>query len=87
MAKLPGTVQATLMEVGVLPHHFVEHIEDPVQWVSDENWLYSTTFEVSEAEYEGVWGIGYLWRGWLLCGGIPQWGTGGAVDNFFRSYD
>lgn len=88
MTKLPGTVQATLMEVGVLPHHFVEHNEDSVQWVSDENWLYSTTFEVSEAEYEG--GVGYR----LSMEGVDTFAEVylngalvGRCDNFFRSYD
>lgn len=49
-AQLPGTVQGTLIDAGVLPHHFVGSNEDSVQWVSDKNWTYTTVFNIDKDE-------------------------------------
>lgn len=49
-AHLPGVLQQTLMDQGVVPHHFVEMNEDSVQWVSDHNWIYSTVFSLDSTD-------------------------------------
>lgn len=49
-AELPGTVQGTLIAAGALPHHFIGSNEDSVQWVSDNNWLYVTSFDIDSTE-------------------------------------
>lgn len=86
-AELPGTVQATLIEAGALPHHFIGSNEDSVQWVSDNNWLYTTTFYVDstqlsrhthyELTLEGIDTFSEVY----INGALVE-----STDNLFRKY-
>ncbi len=49
-AEVPGTIQGTLLKHGAISHPFVGTLEDSIAWVSDSNWIYFSTFELSEAE-------------------------------------
>ena len=86
-AQLPGTVQGSLVELGLLPDPFVGANEDSVQWVSDRNWLYRTTLELDESE------LSLYDRFWLDLGGVDTFAEVylngalvGRCDNLFRHY-
>ena len=46
-AEVPGSVQADLIEHGVLPDPFYGTNEKDIQWVEDEDWDYRKTFVVN----------------------------------------
>lgn len=86
-ANLPGTVQGTLIEAGVLPHHFIGSNEDSVQWVSDNNWLYTTSFyvdstELSQHEHYQLTLDGVDTFAEVYINGAQVW----SVDNFFAKH-
>ncbi len=46
-AEVPGTVQADLLRLGVIPDPFLKNNEDSIQWVSSKNWQYKKEFSLS----------------------------------------
>lgn len=49
-ATVPGTVHQDLMALGKLPDPFYGMNEKEIQWVEDEDWLYWTSFVLSEEQ-------------------------------------
>lgn len=49
-ATVPGTVHQDLMALGKLPDPFYGMNEKEIQWVEDEDWLYRTSFVLSEEQ-------------------------------------
>ena len=82
--EIPSMVQRDLLRRGLIPHPFVGTSEDSIQWVSDREWVYRTTFELSGAELSGY----RLRLRWVdtfaevyLNGALL-----GRTENFFRTY-
>lgn len=82
--EIPFMVQRDLLRQGLIPHPFVGTSEDSIQWVSDREWVYRTTFELSGAELSGY----RLRLRWVdtfaevyLNGALL-----GRTENFFRTY-
>jgi beta-mannosidase len=48
-AQVPGTVQQTLLEAGLIPDPFYGLNEHDVQWVGERDWLYRSSFQITEA--------------------------------------
>ncbi len=46
-ATIPGTVQTDLLNLGAIPDPFKGNNEDSIQWVSEKDWTYRTTFSVA----------------------------------------
>jgi beta-mannosidase len=46
-ARVPGSVQQTLLEHSLIPDPFYGLNEKEVQWVGERDWLYRTTFQVT----------------------------------------
>ena len=51
-AQVPGVVQTDLLRLNKIPHPFKGNNEDSIQWISEENWNYKTSFSVSEETLE-----------------------------------
>lgn len=49
-ATVPGTVHQDLINHDLLPNPFYGKNEEIVQWVENEDWVYKTSFEVSEEQ-------------------------------------
>ena len=49
-ATVPGVVHTDLMEAGIVDDPFFRSNEDSVQWISSRDWIYRTSFTVSEEE-------------------------------------
>lgn len=49
-ATVPGTVHQDLIDHGKLPNPFYGQNEQKVQWVEKEDWMYRTTFQVTEEQ-------------------------------------
>lgn len=49
-AKVPGTIHQDLINLKKLPDPFYGMNEDAVQWVENEDWMYQTSFVVTEAQ-------------------------------------
>lgn len=49
-AVVPGTVHQDLIAQGKLPDPFYGMNEDEIQWVEDEDWLYRTSFTLTEEQ-------------------------------------
>ena len=49
-ATVPGTVHQDLMDNGKLENPFFGLNEDKVQWVENEDWVYRTSFQVTEEQ-------------------------------------
>jgi beta-mannosidase len=47
-ATVPGTVFTDLLQHKIIPDPFILTNEEKVQWVSQKNWEYKTTFNISE---------------------------------------
>jgi beta-mannosidase len=47
-AQVPGNVHQTLLEQNLIPDPFYGTNELEVQWIGESDWLYRTTFEVSQ---------------------------------------
>jgi beta-mannosidase len=47
-ARVPGSVQQTLLEADLIPDPFYGTNEKDVRWVGESDWLYRTTFRVSQ---------------------------------------
>lgn len=56
-AKLPGDVHSALIKQGVIPDPYVGKNEELVQWVGEQDWVYSREFDVSPEmlEYDSVY--------------------------------
>ena len=53
--SLPGDVHSALVANGVIDHPYVGRNEDAVQWVAQEDWLVSRTFEMPASFPDGGW--------------------------------
>ncbi len=51
-AQVPGSVQQTLLEASLIPEPFYGLNEKEVQWVGESDWLYRTTFQVTQEMLE-----------------------------------
>lgn len=47
-ATVPGTVHTDLMDCGIIRDPFIGQNEREVQWVDKEDWVYETTFDLSD---------------------------------------
>ncbi len=47
-AQVPGSVQQTLLGAGLIPDPYYGLNEKEVQWVGEKDWLYRSSFQVSE---------------------------------------
>ena len=47
-AKVPGVVHTDLMRQGLIEHPYIGLNERSVQWVDKEDWIYETTFRVTD---------------------------------------
>ncbi len=52
---LPGDVHSALVANGVIAHPYVGRNEEAVQWVAQEDWLVSRTFEMPASFPQGGW--------------------------------
>lgn len=50
-AKIPGTVHTDLFNNNQIPDPFFGDNEKKLQWIENENWIYKTTFNISNDEY------------------------------------
>jgi beta-mannosidase len=50
MAEVPGCVHTDLMANGIIEDPFYRGNEDSVQWVSEKEWVYRTSFRIDEVE-------------------------------------
>jgi beta-mannosidase len=46
--QVPGSVQQTLLEAGLIPDPFYALNELDIQWVGERDWLYRSSFRISE---------------------------------------
>lgn len=55
-ANVPGVVHTDLMNHDLIPHPWKGTNELDVQWIENEDWIYQTTFTLSESqlEYKGM---------------------------------
>ncbi len=85
--QAPSLIQENLIKEGLLPQPYLADNEKKIQWVSNQDWLYQTTFQVQQKpqasqplflNFEGLdtYCSIYL-NGELL----------GQTNNMFRSYD
>ena len=71
-ATVPGTVHQDLISHNKLPNPFYGMNEQKVQWVENEDWVYKTTFNVTDEQLSRdaalliLEGIGYV------CGYLPE---------------
>jgi len=49
-ATIPGTVHSDLFENKLIPDPFFGNNEKELQWIENENWVYESTFSLSEKE-------------------------------------
>lgn len=49
-ATIPGTVHQDLIDHGKLPNPFYGMNENKIQWVENEDWIYKTSFQVTDEE-------------------------------------
>jgi len=50
-ATIPGTVHSDLFENQLIPDPFFGNNEKELQWIENENWVYESTFSLSEKEF------------------------------------
>lgn len=82
--QVPSMVQRELIRRELIPHPFVGQHEEQIQWVSDRNWIYRTSFDLRSDELEG-YRLRLFWIDTFseiyLNGALL-----GRTDNFFRTY-
>ena len=44
--NLPSVVQSDLYQAGLIPHPYLEDVEDELQWIPQRTWIYSLKFNV-----------------------------------------
>lgn len=49
-ASIPGTIHTDLLKNKLIPDPFLEDNESKVQWIENENWIYETSFNISNKE-------------------------------------
>jgi beta-mannosidase len=47
-AQVPGEIHLDLLAAGRIPDPFIELHEQDIQWVGERDWLYRSTFEITE---------------------------------------
>ena len=55
-ARVPGSVHRDLLEQGVIDDPYYRDNEKALQWIGEENWVYSRKFHVRSV----IPGAGYL---------------------------
>lgn len=50
-AKIPGTMHTDLFNNNKIPNPFFADNEKKLQWIENENWIYKTTFNISDDEF------------------------------------
>lgn len=86
-ASVPGCVHADLRKADVIPDPYYRDNEKLVQWVGEENWTYSRSFEVGE-EILGRDSVKLVCRGLDTFAAITLNGKKlGETDNMFREWE
>lgn len=49
-ANVPGTVHTDLLQNNLIPDPFLEDNEAKLQWIENENWVYETSFNITNKE-------------------------------------
>ncbi|MGB5849418.1 MAG: sugar-binding domain-containing protein, partial [Ignavibacteriaceae bacterium] len=84
---VPGTVHTDLLHLGLIEDPYFEDNEKRLQWLSEQDWIYKTSFELPEnfdsdtpinLVFEGVDTIAEAWLNGKLIGDF---------QNMFRTYD
>ncbi len=87
-ATVPGCIHTDLLAAGKIPDPFFRDNEQKLQWISETNWTYRRTFEVSAADLAHD-------RVLLHCAGLDTMFATIRVnghelahtDNMFRTYE
>jgi beta-mannosidase len=82
-ASVPGCIHTDLMAAKKIPDPFYRDNEKRLQWISECNWIYQRTFEVSP----DVLGKSHVF---LRCEGLDTLAAikvNGRTDNMFRTYE
>jgi beta-mannosidase len=90
-ATVPGCIHTDLMNVGIIPDPFYRCNEDSVQWVSDQIWVYRTSFdgkEVNQYKNADIHFFGLDTYAEVYLNGEPLLHTEGShkCDNMFRPW-
>ncbi len=48
-ATVPGNVHSDLLDNNLIEHPFIKNNEDSLQWISETDWVYKTTFNLLES--------------------------------------
>lgn len=84
---VPGTVHTDLLNLGLIEDPYFEDNENRLQWVSEQDWVYKTTFDLTgnfdsdtpiNLVFEGVDTIAEAWLNAKLIGNF---------QNMFRTYE
>jgi beta-mannosidase len=51
-ANVPGTVHTDLLQNNLIPDPFLEDNEVKLQWIENENWVYETSFNITNKELQ-----------------------------------
>lgn len=70
-AMVPGTVHQDLISHNKLPNPFYGMNEQKVQWVENEDWVYKTTFNVTDEQLAGCCLVDFGRVGYV-CGYLPE---------------
>jgi beta-mannosidase len=85
--EVPGTVHTDLLNLGLIEDPYYEDNERRLQWVSEQDWVYKTSFDLPDnfnsdtpinLVFEGVDTIAKAWLNEKLIGNF---------QNMFRAYD
>eukprot|EP00731_Ephydatia_muelleri_P016388 Em0009g812a len=52
-ATVPGQVHLDLWRAGIIGDPYLEYNDDTLKWVAYSDWIYSTTFSLSQSDIEG----------------------------------
>jgi beta-mannosidase len=85
-AQVPGTVHTDLYRNNRIPNPFLGANEKQLQWIENENWIYKTTFSISDKElrYEHcmLQFDGLDTYAEVRCNGVPIL----SANNMFRTW-
>jgi beta-mannosidase len=86
-ASVPGNVHQALLAAGNIPDPYFRENELDLQWIGQENWSYSRSFEISEEQLSADCVH-------LVCKGVDTFARveingqlAGEMDNMFRVWD